>query len=95
MEPLNENQIFDCIAELDGWQYSEDKIFKEFLFNDFKEALSFILRVGFEAEKLNHHPEIYNEYNRVSIGLQTHDIGNKVSMEDIKLARDIETLKTP
>ncbi len=92
MEPLSEDQIIDQIADMDGWNYSDDKIFKEFLFNDFKEAIAFILRVGFEAEKMNHHPEIYNVYNRVSIGLQTHDVGNKVSNKDIELARDIETL---
>ncbi len=92
MEALSENQIIDQIADLEGWGYLEDKIFKEFLFNDFKEAMSFIVRVGFEAERLNHHPEIYNVYNRVSIALQTHDVGNKVSIKDIELARDIETL---
>ena len=92
MEPLSEDQVIDLIVDLDGWNFADDKIFKEYLFNDFKEALSFIVRVGFEAENLNHHPEIYNVYNRVSIGLQTHDVGNKVSMKDIELARDIETL---
>ncbi|MGB0346760.1 MAG: 4a-hydroxytetrahydrobiopterin dehydratase [Balneolaceae bacterium] len=92
MEPLKENQIIDHISDIEGWNYAEDKIFKEFHFNDFKEALAFILRVGFEAESLNHHPEIINVYNRVSIGLQTHDAGNKVSIKDIELARDIEAL---
>jgi 4a-hydroxytetrahydrobiopterin dehydratase len=92
MEPLLEDQIIEYISELDGWNFADDKIFKEFLFNDFKEAMAFLIRVGFEAEKLSHHPGIYNVYNRVSIGLQTYDIGNKVSMKDIELARDIETL---
>ncbi len=93
MNALNDDQIIDQIAELDGWNLGEDKIYKEYLFNDFKEALAFIVRVGFEAERLGHHPEIYNVYNRVSIALQTHDAGNKVTQKDIELARDIETLR--
>lgn len=94
MNALKDDQVINQIAELDGWKFSNDKIHKDFLFNDFKEAIGFILKVGFEAERLAHHPEIYNVYNRVSIALQTHDAGNKVTNKDIELARDIETLNS-
>lgn len=92
MEALNEDQILEYLSDFDGWNYEDDKIWKEYLFNDFKESLAFIVRVGLEAEALNHHPSIFNVYNRVSIALQTHDVGNKVTMKDIELARDIESL---
>jgi len=92
MEPLSDDQIVDQISELDGWQFADDKIYKQFLFNDFKEAMAFMVRVGFEAERLNHHPNLFNVYNQVTIALQTHDVGNKVSIKDIELARVIETV---
>ncbi len=63
---------------------------KTFVFGSFREALSFMVRVGFEAEALNHHPEWSNVYNRVVIRLTTHDAGNKVTTSDLELARRIE-----
>ena len=92
MESLSEKQVSNLIVEIKGWRHENDKIIKEFIFNDFKDALTFIIRLGFEAEQLNHHPEINNVYNRVSIGLQTHDVGNKVSIKDIEFARSIEKI---
>ena len=68
------------------------KFRKKFEFRDFKDALAFIIKVGIEAEKSNHHPEINNIYNQVTIALQTHDVGNKVSIKDIDLARNIEKI---
>ena len=68
------------------------KFQKKFEFRDFKNALAFIIKVGIEAEKSNHHPEINNIYNQVTIALQTHDVGNKVSIKDIDLARNIEKI---
>ena len=63
---------------------------KTFVFGSFREALSFMVRVGFEAEALNHHPEWGHVYNRVVIRLTTHDAGNKVTTSDLELARRIE-----
>ena len=54
--------------------------------------MSFLLRVSYEAEERNHHPEIFNCYNRVEIGLNTHDAGSKVTTKDTELARLIETI---
>jgi 4a-hydroxytetrahydrobiopterin dehydratase len=92
MEPLKEEKINEHLTSLNGWKYENDSITKDFKFNDFKEALSFIIRVGFEAEELGHHPNLSNVYNQVSIALQTHDIGNKVSEKDIELAQKIEKI---
>ncbi|MBO6536014.1 MAG: 4a-hydroxytetrahydrobiopterin dehydratase [Balneolaceae bacterium] len=92
MEPLKEEKINEHLTSLNGWKYENDSITKDFKFNDFKEALAFIIRVGFEAEELGHHPNLSNVYNQVSIALQTHDIGNKVSEKDIELAQKIEKI---
>ena len=92
MESLSDNQIRNYISDLKGWNFGKDKISKKFEFRDFKDALAFIVKVGIEAEKSNHHPEIKNIYNQVTIDLQTHDVGNKVSIKDIDLARNIEKI---
>lgn len=95
MKPLRKESIKKELVELPGWLYEENKIWKKFDFNDFKEALAFMVRVGMEAEAHGHHPNLFNVYNRVSIGLQTHDVGNKVTEKDIELARAIESIRLP
>lgn len=92
MDPLNEQQIEQELKNLDGWGFEDDKIKKDFSFPDFKEAMSFMVRVGFEAESLVHHPDWSNVYNSVSIRLSTHDAGDKVTEKDIKLAKAIEEI---
>ena len=54
--------------------------------------MGFILQISYEAEAADHHPEIFNCYNRVEIALNTHDAGGKVTEKDIKLARLIERI---
>lgn len=72
------------------WNTKDNKLEKEFLFKDFVEAFSFLTKVAIVAEKQNHHPEIYNVYNKVKISLQTHDAGNVVTEKDYKLAEAID-----
>ncbi len=92
MEPLEQQQIEKALKELSGWKHEDDKLWKKFEFSDFKEALAFIVRVGLEAEIMGHHPNLFNVYNSVSIGLQTHDAGNKVTEKDVNLAMAIESI---
>jgi len=91
-EPLSEEKISKELTNLPGWEYENDKLNKEFGFDNFRDALSFITRIGFEAEEQVHHPEIFNVYNTVNISLSTHDAGGKVTDKDIKLAKTIESL---
>lgn len=77
----------DLGANPDG----RDAIEKKFKFKDFNEAFDFMERVALMAEKMDHHPEWYNVYNRVDITLSTHDAGG-VSERDIKLAQFIDSL---
>ena len=72
------------------WITKDNKLVKEFTFNDFTDAFAFLTKVAFAAEKQNHHPEIYNVYNKVIISLQTHDAGNVVTEKDHKLAKTID-----
>ncbi len=91
-EPLNEAQIRDALSTLPGWNYGSERLQKTFEFGDFREAIGFIVRIAFCAEALNHHPELTNVYNRVSISLTTHDAGNRVTELDVKLATAIENV---
>jgi 4a-hydroxytetrahydrobiopterin dehydratase len=69
-----------------------DMLRAEFVFVDFAEAFSFMTRVAFEAERLQHHPNWENVWNRVGISLTTHDAGNKVTEKDEVLAAAIEEI---
>ena len=92
MDPLTEDQLKNELSNLDGWARDGDKIKRDFEFNDFKTALSFIVRVGFDAEDQGHHPELFNVYNSVSISLATHDADGKVTEKDINLAKAIDAI---
>ena len=78
------------MAELPGWTVEEDALVKTFNLEHFASALSFIVRVGVECEKMDHHPHLINVWNRVTLRLNTHDAGNKVTEKDVQLARAIQ-----
>ncbi|XP_066535879.1 pterin-4-alpha-carbinolamine dehydratase [Hoplias malabaricus] len=66
-----------------------DAIYKEFIFKDFNQAFGFMSRVALQAEKMDHHPEWFNVYNKVQITLSTHECGG-LSQRDITLASFID-----
>lgn len=74
------------------WKEENDSLSREFVFNDFSEAFAFMTRVAMIAEKLNHHPDWSNVWNKVRINLSTHDAGNVVTDLDRKLAQEIDHL---
>lgn len=92
MQPLTKEQLKEALSELGDWSFNENKIQRDLKFKDFKEALSFMLRVGFEAESQGHHPDWNNVYNSVSVSLNTHDADDKVTTKDIKLAKAIDKI---
>ncbi len=93
-DPLSDDQIRTALGSLPGWTHEGDALTKTFTLGDFREALAFIVRVGFEAEQRDHHPNLTNVYNRVEIALTTHDAGNRVTQKDVDLAQAIATLRS-
>lgn len=71
------------------WSHEDDRLKREFAFDDFTAAFAFMTRVAFLAEAHEHHPNWSNVYNRVEIQLTTHDAGNTVTDKDKALARAI------
>ncbi len=91
-QPLTKTEITTALGGLPGWGFERDALVKEFKFGSFKEALSFMVRAGFEAEAMDHHPEWTNVYNRVAVRLNTHDSGGKVTAKDVELAQRFEQI---
>jgi 4a-hydroxytetrahydrobiopterin dehydratase len=74
------------------WKEENNTLTKTFKFKDFKDAFGFMTKVALVAEKMDHHPNWSNVYNKVEIQLTTHDAGNKVTDKDRKLAKAIDLL---
>ena len=85
MAKLDQDSINTELEGLSGWTSEGDWIVKEFTFENFREAMGFMVKAGYEAEELNHHPNWSNVYNRVKVELQTHSEGG-VTEKDIDLA---------
>lgn len=77
-----------------GWTRAADgrSIAKTYKFRSFRDAMAWMMRAGFEAEALNHHPDWTNVYNRVEVRLTTHDTGG-LTDKDVELARRMEKLR--
>ena len=90
---LTDAERISGLAQLPGWTMHDEKdaITRDFAFHDFSEAFAFMTRVALLAEKLDHHPEWSNVYNRVHIMLTTHDAGG-LSARDIRMAEAIEEI---
>jgi len=84
---LSGAQRTQALASLDGWREVEgrDAITKSFRFADFNAAFAFMTRAALTAEKMDHHPEWFNVYNRVEVTLSTHDASGVTDL-DVKLA---------
>jgi 4a-hydroxytetrahydrobiopterin dehydratase len=86
---LNDAAIDEGLRSLSGWTRDGDAIRRDLTFGSFREAISFIVRIAFEAEQRDHHPDLGNVYNRVTIRLSTHDAGG-ITEKDFDLARAID-----
>jgi 4a-hydroxytetrahydrobiopterin dehydratase len=77
-----------ALAQLSGWSAAADRdaITRTFKFKDFNTAFGFMTRTALAAEKLDHHPEWFNVYNRVDVLLSTHDAGGVTAL-DVQLAK--------
>jgi 4a-hydroxytetrahydrobiopterin dehydratase len=74
------------------WTETNNQLKRNFQFKNFVEAFAFMTKVAFAAEKLNHHPNWSNVYNKVEIILTTHDANNTVTEKDRALAKKIDEI---
>jgi 4a-hydroxytetrahydrobiopterin dehydratase len=88
---LSDNEIESKLKELKNWKMENGKLYKYFEFKNFTQAFGFITRIALESEKIDHHPELFNVYNRVRVYLSTHSV-NGLSEYDFLLARKIDEL---
>ena len=94
VEKLSGPLLEELLATLDGWIKVKDReaIYKQFVFTDFNSAFGWMARIALAAEKMDHHPEWFNVYNRVDVTLATHDVKG-LSERDIKLAKMMDEAK--
>ena len=88
---LSSEQISEELKNLPGWSIKGQKLHKDFEFETFNQAFGFMTRAAMEIEKLNHHPEWFNVYNKLSVDLMTHDAGG-ITRNDIQLAKILNSL---
>ena len=88
---LTDAEISAQLDGISGWTVKNEKLHKEFQFDSFVQAFGFMASVALIAESMNHHPEWFNVYNRVTVDLATHDAGG-ISALDFELAKKIDTL---
>lgn len=91
MKVFDQQTIHKRLEELPEWYLDTDAIRRDWQFKDFLEAMSFLNDVANLAEKYQHHPEIHNVYNKVSLRFNTHDAGG-ITEKDFTIAKDINRL---
>lgn len=92
MAPLSDEQITAGLARLDGWELvDEPAIARQVKVGTFRDAVALVVRVAFEAEAADHHPDIDVRYNQVRFTLSTHSEGG-VTAKDLDLAATIDLL---
>ena len=89
---LSSEQISDELKSLPGWSVKDEKLHKDFEFESFNEAFGFMTRAAMEIEKMNHHPEWFNVYNKLTVDLMTHDAGG-ITENDVQLAKILNLLE--
>ncbi|QDI89218.1 4a-hydroxytetrahydrobiopterin dehydratase [Candidatus Nitrosopumilus sp. SW] len=91
MMRLSQEEIAEELKNLPGWSVVNDKLHREIQFDSFNQAFGFMTMAAMEIEKMNHHPEWFNVYNKLVIELTTHDAGG-ITRNDINLARILNSL---
>jgi 4a-hydroxytetrahydrobiopterin dehydratase len=86
-----EAEINAALETLTGWAVAKDKLHKKYVFPDFVHAFGFMATSAIAIERMNHHPEWFNVYNKVTVDLTTHDAGG-ISSKDFKLAALLDSI---
>ena len=88
---LSDAKISAALAQLSGWKVAKGKLHREYKFAGFPEAFGFMATAAPTIQKMDHHPEWFNVYNRVTVDLSTHDAGG-ITQKDIELATLLESI---
>ncbi len=86
---LSDPEVADALRELSGWSVEAGKLRRTFTFPDFSAAIAFVVEVAFDAERLEHHPNWSNVYNRVDTVIYSHDLGG-ISERCVALAKAMD-----
>ena len=92
-EKLTDSEIQKNLEKLEGWTVENGKLHKEFQFDNFVAAFGFMTQLALIAESMNHHPEWFNVYNRVTIDMSTHDAGGITEL-DFKFAEHADAFSS-
>jgi 4a-hydroxytetrahydrobiopterin dehydratase len=91
---LEGSALETAVAKLPGWKVEGGTLTRTFSFPNFVEAMGFVQSLGVEAEQKQHHPDLDIRYNKVRVGLVTHDAGG-ITAKDLAMAETAETLASP
>ena len=91
MAVFSDDEVRARLGDLPGWEAGQGEIRKQFELADFRAAVAFVVRIAFEAEAADHHPDLDIRYRRVTVALSTHSEGG-VTAKDVDLATAIEAL---
>ena len=89
---MEKEALTAALENLPGWMELDGKLHKTFKFGSFAQAMGWMVSVAIFADKMDHHPEWSNVYNRVQVDLVTHDMDNAISSWDVELATKMEEL---
>ena len=91
MQKLDDQQLQQALTGLPNWKLDAGKLVRDWTFKDFVAAMAFVNKVADAAEAAGHHPDIDIRYNRVRLGLVTHDAGG-ITVNDTKMAATLDVL---
>lgn len=93
-ERLDDQQVGDALAALTGWERDGEAISRTFRAEGgFRDAIAFVVRLSYAAEAANHHPELSNTYDSVTVRLTTHD-ADGLTQRDVDLAHEVDAAAT-
>jgi len=92
LQPLNKDEINNRLADLPGWEYEDNRIEKSFEFPSFNDGLGLLNSLAPSLNQIDHHPVILIKYKKISFCLTSHDLGDRLSGRDFRVAEIIEDL---
>ncbi len=92
--PLSPDEISSLVAALDSWELDGSSLRRQLVFDSFVQAFGFMAQVALIAERLDHHPNWSNVYNRVDIAVSTHDAGGLTAL-DFEFVRRVDAILPP